>query len=101
MGKPEAYVEDYLVTRCQKLGFLCYKFNPSGINGVPDRIVIGYGHTVFIETKRPGGNPRKLQEIRHREMRAHGARVFVADTHEGVDDLLHDLMSHPLSITQK
>ncbi|MFJ2662543.1 VRR-NUC domain-containing protein [Arthrobacter koreensis] len=91
MGKPEAYVEKYLLKRCKALGFGCLKFTSDGTNGVPDRIVIGNGRTVFVETKRPGERLRRLQEVIIAEMRGQGADVRVADTRELVDALLGEI----------
>lgn len=88
MGRAEAYVEDYLVKRANELGFYCCKFTSPATNGVPDRILIGYGRTFFVETKAPGGKPRPLQRAVHKQMRAHGGEVYVASTREQVDDIL-------------
>lgn len=93
MGKPEGKIENYLVKKSEDLGFLCYKFLPS-TSGVPDRILIGYGQTVFVETKRPKGTLRRLQEVIVGKMREHGAIVYVADTKEQIDELLKQLISN-------
>ncbi len=92
MGKAEGYIEGYLVKRVKACAGMCLKFT-SGINGVPDRIVILNGHTVFVETKAPGEEPRKLQLVRHSQMRAAGGDVRVIDTREQVDDLIDELTS--------
>lgn len=84
----ESVIEEYLRNRCDQLGYLCYKFKAPSNAGVPDRIVIGNGHTVFVELKRPGEKPRKLQVAQIRRMREAGATVFVADTTELVDEVL-------------
>ena len=91
MGKPEACVENHLKRQCERRGWLCYKFMPCGVNGVPDRIVIGNGHTVFVELKAPGEVPRKNQLAVHRKMRKAGAEVHVIDNREDVDAFLEDL----------
>ena len=75
MGKPEGKVEDYLIKKCEEHGFLCYKFVSPGRNGVPDRIVIGRGHTVFIELKSEDGKPSKLQLLNAKRMTEAGADV--------------------------
>lgn len=93
MGKPEGTIENYLRERCHAMGFLCYKFAPCGVNGVPDRIVIGNGKTVFVELKAPGKKPRANQLVIHRRMRAAGAIVYVIDSKPGVDGLLADIVS--------
>ena len=94
MGKPEAYVEDYLVKQCKKFDFLCLKFAPCGIRGVPDRIIIGNGQTVFVETKRTGGKLRELQEVIIQKMKDHGAIVYIANSREFVDELLNNMINN-------
>lgn len=90
MGAPESYVEKYLYKHTVNRKGMCLKFE-SGINGVPDRVVILAGHTVFVETKAKGEKPRRLQEVQFARMRAAGADVRVADTRELVDALLDEL----------
>lgn len=85
----ECAVEQYLRTQCSKRGFLCLKFISPSNDGVPDRTIIGHGHTFFVETKAPGGEPRKLQKSVIRRMRQHGALVYVIDSKNGVDELLN------------
>lgn len=89
----ESVVERYLKKRCADEGFLCYKFTSPGTDGVPDRVLIGHGMTVFVELKAPGEKPRKLQVHTFEEMRKHGAIVYVVDTKEGVNELLSNLLN--------
>ncbi|AZU97911.1 VRR-NUC domain protein [Vibrio phage LP.1] len=63
-------------------GWLSFKFNSANHAGVPDRIYIRDGVTIYIEFKATGQKPRKLQEITFDKMRAHGAKVFVVDSIE-------------------
>lgn len=81
-------VETYLYKQAKKHDILCYKFTAPSTAGVPDRILIGNNKTVFVELKRPGEKPRKLQVAIHKKMREHGATVFVADTKELVNDVI-------------
>lgn len=92
MGKPEGAVEAHLKQIVEAAGGLCLKFT-SGIAGVPDRIVVLAGRTVFVELKAPGEKPRPLQEERFAQMRAAGATVLVADTVERCDAVLTALRS--------
>lgn len=85
MGKPEGIVENYLSKQAKAHGFLCFKFAPSGIRGVPDRICIGNGRTVFIECKSDVGHLKPQQKLRIKEMREHGAYVAVINTKKLVD----------------
>lgn len=91
MGKPEEYVEGYLRKRVTAAGGQCWKWVAPGKSGVPDRVVVLAGRVVFVETKAPGGKPRPLQLVRHRELRAAGADVRVFDTREQVDALVAEL----------
>lgn len=88
MGKPEGIIETYLYKQANKHDILCYKFTAPSTAGVPDRILIGNNKTVFVELKRPGAKPRKLQVAIHNKMREHGAVVFVADTKTLVDEII-------------
>ena len=90
---PEGRIESYLVRQCKIHGLLCYKFTAPSTAGVPDRIVIGNGQTVFVELKAPGEKPRALQIAIHRQIRAHGGTVFVIDTKTGVDDFIQLMTS--------
>ena len=91
MGKPEGYVEDYLRDEAKRRGALCLKFTSPGTTGVPDRVLIGHGKTVFVEAKAPGQKPRPRQEVVFDAMRKRGAEVYVVDTRQGVRDLLDAL----------
>lgn len=88
MNQIENDVETYLYNQAKKHDILCYKFTAPSTGGVPDRILIGNGKTIFLELKRPGEKPRKLQVAVHKKMREHGATVFVADTKELVNDVI-------------
>ena len=94
MGKSEGYVENYLRDEGKRRGFKCYKFTSPSNSGVPDRVVIGHGHTVFVELKAPGKKTRPLQEAVHREMRRYGAKVYVIDNRDDVDMLFDTLIEN-------
>lgn len=94
MGKPEGRIEDYLIKQAKQHGIWESKFSPCGKNGIPDRILIGYGLTVFVELKKPNGTPRKLQRRVIQHMREHGAIVFVANTYEKVDKVIQFMIDN-------
>ncbi|HOO79022.1 MAG TPA: VRR-NUC domain-containing protein [Lachnospiraceae bacterium] len=79
----ESSVEDHLYKLCQKYDIFCIKLLPSK-SGIPDRILIGNGKVIFIELKSPGKKPRPLQVAIIKQMRAHGAIVYVLDTKDVV-----------------
>lgn len=95
MGKPEHQVEGYLYDKAQEYGFLCYKFTSPGRKGVPDRIIIGRGHTIFIETKAPSGALSAIQKKVTRRMRRHGADVRCCYTREQVDQFFTEALTWP------
>lgn len=46
---------------------------------------------VFVETKRTGDGPRKLQDLRKRQLEAQGFEVIIADAVECVSHLLNKI----------
>jgi hypothetical protein len=59
----EVSIERYLKGAVEKSGGMCIKLNPTGLRGIPDRLVILPGPwLVFTEVKRPkGGVVGRLQ----------------------------------------
>ena len=92
MATPEGIVEKYFLKRCKALGFMCLKFTSPGTRGVPDRVIIGHGQTVFVELKAPSEGLRRLQKEVVKDMRSHGAIVYVANSKDLVDELLAELI---------
>ncbi|MET3172918.1 UNVERIFIED_ORG: hypothetical protein ABIB52_000746 [Arthrobacter sp. UYCu721] len=92
MPTPEGIVEKHFIKQCKALSFMCLKFTSPGTTGVPDRVIIGNRQTVFVELKAPGEEPRRLQKEVIKEMRDHGALVYVASTKDQVDDLFAELI---------
>ena len=87
MGKPENAVEQRLRHRVEALSGVCHKF-VSTRSGVPDRIVVLQGRTVFVETKAPNGRLSKLQQVRIAELRRNGADVRVLSSKDEVDQFM-------------
>ncbi len=85
----EKDIEQYLVRKVRELGGIAYKFVSPGHAGAPDRLVcFPGGYQCFVELKAPGKKTRPLQDVEIRKLRDLGFRVFVADSHEQVDDML-------------
>lgn len=85
----EKDVETYLRNRTKAAGGRAYKWVSPGNVGVPDRIVLlPGGRIIFVETKATGQKPRANQLHVHEELRALGFNVYVADSRQGVDDIL-------------
>lgn len=97
----ENVVEQHLRTRAQAHGVLCWKFTSPNRAGVPDRILIGKhletgeSHIVFVELKRPGKTADSLQLRAAKQLGRAGATVFLADTPEAADEVLHTVYAIP------
>ena len=92
---PEGVVEQYLRVQVLDAGGVCHKFLSTRA-GVPDRIVVLNGRTLFVEVKAPRtGRLSKLQIIQIRRLEAAGADVRVVNSTAGVDALITELLSHP------
>ena len=100
MPKPvlESKVESVIVHYAKAHGVWTRKFVAPATAGVPDRIFIYRGHVQFLEIKRPGGKPTKLQEFTMEQMIAVGAHVSwvdnVADGKRVISQMLK--RQHPL-----
>lgn len=74
----ETDIEEWVVKEAEALGIPSLKLNLKGNRGWPDRIfLIAGGRPLFIEFKRPGEEPRKLQQQRHRILRKLGYEIQV------------------------
>lgn len=87
MKRPEAKLEAYFKQAVKDNGFLQYKFL-SGATGVPDRILIGNGLTVFVELKAEHGILSKRQKLVIKAIERHGGKVFVPFDKEGIDKII-------------
>ena len=74
----ESKIEQRLRVKLQRLGCLVYKFVSPGNNGVPDRIVITPGGTVyFVELKKDDGELSPGQRVQLRRLRQHNVPTAV------------------------
>lgn len=87
----ESAVERYLVKQVKAAGGFTAKWTSPASSGLPDRVVVIAGSTVFVEVKAPGKEPRPLQLARHREIERAGGKVLVIDSKEGVDAMVRAL----------
>lgn len=88
----EKQVEQYLTKQVKSFGGLSLKL--TSIIGIPDRLVLlPGGRCVFVELKRPGEKPRKVQMLRMKQLRKLGFKTDVADSYESIDELLSEVMA--------
>lgn len=79
----ESQIESRLVQAVKAKGGLAIKLNPMSLAGIPDRLVLlPGGRIVFVELKAPGKKPRRVQEVRHNQLRSLGFEVLVIDSVE-------------------
>ena len=87
----ERQEEQYLTKMVQSLGGLSLKL--TSLIGIPDRLVLlPEGKVIFVELKRPGEKPRKIQEARMRQLKKLGFKTYVVDSYEQIDRLLIEVM---------
>lgn len=78
MENRERDIEKWLRKKIQQLGGVAMKFTSPGNDGVPDRIAILPGGQVwFIELKKDGEVPTKIQEWQIERLRKLGCNVAV------------------------
>ena len=85
----EKVIERYLAARVVELGGRALKYYNANTTGYPDRIVMFPGKSVFwVELKSKGRKLRPLQELRHKELKSIGQRVYTCDSTKSVDDVI-------------
>lgn len=90
----ESAVESKLRNATKQRGGIALKFTSPGLAGVPDRLIIlPDGKYAFVEVKRPGGKTRPIQEIRHRQLRNLGCKVYVLDHPDNITDILNEIQA--------
>lgn len=73
-------------------GGKAYKFISPGNDGVPDRIVVLPGGRIgFVELKRPGEVPRKLQQFQLGELERLGCYTAVVDSMEQAEAVISEI----------
>ena len=88
--KTEAKLEAALVRECKRRGLYCRKFSSPAHAGVPDRIIAGYGKTLFLELKSPGKKPTPLQQREINELLGLRMVAAYADNFQDVLSLLNN-----------
>lgn len=95
----ERNVEASLVRYAKKHGIYTRKFVSPSQRGVPDRIFVKNGVVLFLEVKRPGEEPTKLQLHELKQLTDQGANATWVDTVTkgyATLDAVFDLKLNPL-----
>ncbi len=87
----ESTIESALRKGVEALGGKCLKMVPTYNNGIPDRLVLLDGVATFVELKKAGEKPRKLQIHFAKELQAVGFRTVTLDSIEGVAAFLEEI----------
>lgn len=83
----ESKIESYLKKCVIESGGMIRKLSWINHKNAPDRCVFLNG-VHFVELKKPGEKPRKMQLREHARMCSHGANVYVIDSLELVDEFI-------------
>lgn len=87
----ESEIEKFFCRECKKRKLWPIKVWPFGVRGFPDRMVLGHQKTVFfVELKRPGEKPRKLQTYMANRLRNLGFDVWTIDSKEKITEFFSE-----------
>jgi hypothetical protein len=90
----ERDIERRLVRAVSDLGGFAPKLSCTGMDGMPDRIILlPGGRIAFAELKAPGKKPRPLQLRRKRQLEALGFRVYVIDHPDQIGGVLDEIQA--------
>ncbi len=90
----EKEIEAKLIKEVKKRDGLAIKLSSSNYRGLPDRLIlIACGKVGFVEVKRKGNKPTKMQLSRHRKLKSLGFMVFVLDEEEKIGVILDAISS--------
>ena len=84
----EKDLERQVVNYCKAKGVLTYKFTSPAHRGVPDRVMMANGKTLFLELKRPGGKPTALQLREIQKIEQAGVKAAWTDSLGGAQLLI-------------
>ncbi len=86
----ESKVEKDIWQYAEATGWFVAKVVSPGKRGMPDRVFIKDGVTLWGEIKAPDEEARRQQQVRIRDMRKAGALVFVWDNYDTARRTLDD-----------
>lgn len=86
----EKQIERKLTEEVKKVNGMCLK--QTSLAGIPDRLILlPGGKMAFVELKAPGEKPRKLQQVRIKQLRKMGFMCFVVDGLEMISNVLDSI----------
>lgn len=100
----EKDIEERVRAWAKKMGFLVVKVRFVDV-GYPDRLFIStYGHTIFIEFKRPGEKPDPIQNFRLKQLRERNIPAYWVDNYIEAVNILKaalepEILSNPSNQT--
>ena len=84
----ESEIQKFTIKLLESKGWLVVKIIQTSKNGWPDLQAIKNGITIYIECKRQGEIPAKLQIFRHEQIEKAGATVLVIDSKEKAKEII-------------
>lgn len=76
----EKDIDHYLGKLIRGMDLLYLKTSFTNADGLPDRLILDdKGNSYFVELKRPGERPRKLQQLWLRRLYKRGFKVYTVD----------------------
>lgn len=99
--KRERDIEEWMRKKIEQLGGVFMKWVSPGNDGVPDRVVILPGGAVyFIELKRDGERPRKLQKWQQDRLRKLGCDVRTVEGMKEARQFIEEVTGHAVHTAQ-
>ena len=90
----EKWIEQQLVKAVKDIGGIALKIVSSGLDGMPDRLILLPGRKLAcVEVKAPGKALRPLQEKRKRQLESLGFLVFCLDHIEQIGGILREIQA--------
>ena len=71
----------------EQWGWMVIHLVQTNANGIPDTIILRKTVIFFIEFKRPGKDPRVLQDYRIRKLQEQGFKTFVVTSLKDIEPL--------------
>ena len=94
----ESLIEQHLVKEVNRRDGLCLKFNSQSMTGIPRDFPLEFwlmknGTVGFVEVKQKGKKPRPLQELKMKQLRRLGFKVYTLDEKEKIGEILDEICS--------